>query len=210
MNSFGKSEDGLISRYINRRVSGRISRWILSRWNDPNPFIATYITFIVGLMSFLFYLFGFELLGGIFIQFSSILDGVDGELARATGKTSLLGGFLDTLFDRFIDFSVLIAIFYTSFTKLYVSTSIFLVLYLVAMFSWFLVSYLHSVVRGLSIKDLFVKRVKRFASRDVRIFILFLSSIFYLSFYGVILSGLLSLAYILYGSIIVYLLLLKR
>jgi CDP-diacylglycerol--glycerol-3-phosphate 3-phosphatidyltransferase len=44
---------------------------------------------------------GYFLAGGILVLFSSAFDLLDGALARATGRTTRLGAFLDSTFDRF-------------------------------------------------------------------------------------------------------------
>jgi len=194
----GKREDGIVSKYINRRVSTRISRFILSRWSDPNPYIATLISFAVGLLSAYYYFIGFHILAGTLVQLASILDGVDGELARATNKMSELGGFIDTVLDRVVDFSVLLSIFYFMLTTGLYYDKVTFVLFLISIFGWFMVSYIHSLIRGVGLKDKVGVGFRRFASRDVRIFILFLFSLFSMSHLGVIVSGLLSLVYVAY------------
>jgi CDP-L-myo-inositol myo-inositolphosphotransferase len=49
-------------------------------------------------------------LGGILVQLASILDGVDGEIARASLHSSPFGGFLDSVLDRAADAAVLAAL----------------------------------------------------------------------------------------------------
>ena len=49
-------------------------------------------------------------LGGILVQAASILDGVDGEIARASLRESPFGGFLDSVLDRAADAAVLAAL----------------------------------------------------------------------------------------------------
>lgn len=50
------------------------------------------------------------LLASITLLLSGLLDSVDGILARITGKSSILGGFLDSISDRYSDAMVLGAI----------------------------------------------------------------------------------------------------
>ncbi len=50
------------------------------------------------------------LLAAVTLLLSGLLDSIDGVLARMTGKASLLGGFLDSLSDRYSDAMVLGAI----------------------------------------------------------------------------------------------------
>lgn len=195
MSICGKDEDGLVSKYLNRKISIRISSFILSRWSDPNPYIATTFSFFVGLLSGFTYLLGLNVLGGIFFQFASILDGVDGELARATGKAGPLGAFIDTILDRIIDSLVLISIFYISFIR-YSSGLFREILYIICLFAWFMVSYYHSVIRYVDSGGLVHGGVSRFASRDVRIFVVFIFSLFGSAIYGVYIAGMLSIIYL--------------
>jgi len=49
-------------------------------------------------------------LGGLLAAVAQILDGVDGQVARLTGKESAEGAFLDSVLDRYMDFSLLFGI----------------------------------------------------------------------------------------------------
>ena len=60
--------------------------------------------------------------GGIFAQLTSILDGVDGEIARLKFRESKYGGFLDSILDRYGD---LVIIFFMTLYCSYQTSSIF-------------------------------------------------------------------------------------
>ena len=98
--------DGFVARHLNRKVSLAISERVVER---ITPDQATWITFAVGLLSALIALFS-PLLGGILYQISSMLDGVDGEVARASMRTTRFGGYLDSILDRYVDFMFLSAL----------------------------------------------------------------------------------------------------
>jgi len=51
----------------------------------------------------LLYLWRLDPVAGILVQLASIVDGVDGELARARNMASPVGAFLDSLLDRIAD-----------------------------------------------------------------------------------------------------------
>jgi hypothetical protein len=96
----GKSQDGLVSRYLNRPLSRVMTRLLLRFPTTPNawtlfifpiPIIASLILFQGTYWSFL---------GGLVLfQVFSVLDGCDGELARAKFLESERGRQLDDLFD---------------------------------------------------------------------------------------------------------------
>jgi len=104
LNHLSKGGDGLISKYLNRKVSTLISRYIVNTPITPNA-----ISLIILLMSIpTFFLlatgiYPWLILGGFLIQFMSILDGVDGEIARMKFLGSKWGGYLDANLDKYID-----------------------------------------------------------------------------------------------------------
>jgi CDP-L-myo-inositol myo-inositolphosphotransferase len=96
-----KKTDGFISRNINRRVSGLISRLFVKTPLTPNQI--TWSALVVGLMSGFLVSKGTPLdiaLGGILFQFASIYDGCDGEIAKLKLASSKLGEWLDTVCDN--------------------------------------------------------------------------------------------------------------
>jgi len=102
------SGDGLISRHLNRKISTRISTLLV---DHVTPNQMTIITFLLGILSALVNFISVPL-AGIMYQISSILDGVDGEIARASMKTSRFGGYVDSVLDRYVDFAFLLALAY--------------------------------------------------------------------------------------------------
>ena len=108
-----KPLDGPVSRRINRRLSGPISLVLLRAGVSPGA--ATVATFFFALAAAAVLALGVVwpaalVAGGILVQLASILDGVDGEIARASLRTSPFGGFLDSVLDRAADTAVLAAL----------------------------------------------------------------------------------------------------
>jgi phosphatidylglycerophosphate synthase len=99
--SLPKASDGPVSRFLNRPVSTRITM-ALSRLRVP-PAVPTAVSFLVGFAAACFLAAGQGIAGGLLIHASSMLDGVDGETARLTYRTSARGALLDSLADRVID-----------------------------------------------------------------------------------------------------------
>jgi|GEM_PF-2261271 len=99
-NSLIKDTDGWFSRRLNRPVSLRISRYLIRY--PIHPHVITFFTFLVGLASGWLAAQGsylFIVMGSVLYQISSILDGVDGEVARGKFKTSRMGQWLDMVCD---------------------------------------------------------------------------------------------------------------
>jgi len=97
----GKPGDGLVSRWINRPVSQRITLLALTI-PGARPVHATAATALIALAMFAVLLSGGPLgliLGGVLFQAASVVDGVDGEMARATHRASAAGAALDSAVD---------------------------------------------------------------------------------------------------------------
>lgn len=98
--SLKKDTDGWFSSNLNRPVSLCLSRILVHYPVHPN--VLTLITLLVGVLSGILSGFGGYsclALGGILYQAASILDGVDGEIARAKFLVSRSGMWLDTVCD---------------------------------------------------------------------------------------------------------------
>ena len=105
--STGKQSDGFVSEHLNRPISQFISLRLL-KLSWIRPIHGTIAACILGLAMALCLFFGGEAglyAGAILFQSASIIDGVDGEIARATLRTSKMGATLDTAGDAATNFS---------------------------------------------------------------------------------------------------------
>ena len=93
--------DGVIARHLNRPVSRRISERLLSR--DVKPWQISVASFLSTLTAGLAFAIGHASTGGLIAQFASVLDGVDGQVARVRYQDSPFGGVYDALLDRIGD-----------------------------------------------------------------------------------------------------------
>lgn len=96
-----KPGDGIISRTLNRPISQAISRLLL-RAPLIRPIHATWLTALLAAAMLTCLLWGGEaglLAGALLFQAASIIDGVDGEIARATFRSTDFGAKLDSLVD---------------------------------------------------------------------------------------------------------------
>src|SRR4030095_7328210 len=95
-----KPQDGFISRFVNRPISRRITRLLLKFPIHPNAW--TIAIFVLPLIACVFLIRGdyvSVVLGAAIFQVFSILDGCDGEIARAKNLESKFGERLDNLCD---------------------------------------------------------------------------------------------------------------
>ena len=95
-----KAVDGIISRHLNRHLSLAVSRRIAHTRVMPNH--VTGVTFSLGVLSAVFAAVGGSIawaIAGVLFQATSVLDGVDGELARVRMDGSVMGEWLDTISD---------------------------------------------------------------------------------------------------------------
>jgi CDP-L-myo-inositol myo-inositolphosphotransferase len=102
----GKAGDGLVSRWLNRPISQRITLLVLAI-PGIRPVHVTIVNALIAVPMLLCLLLGGHnglLLGAILFQAASILDGVDGEMARATFRTSREGAALDSAVDMALNF----------------------------------------------------------------------------------------------------------
>ena len=101
LRSTGKTTDGWVSRRINRPVSRVCSLIALEFGFSANT--ASLVTLLVGLAcAWVAAQPGYlaVVMAGVLFQLASILDGVDGEIARATVTESASGARIDTIVDQ--------------------------------------------------------------------------------------------------------------
>jgi phosphatidylglycerophosphate synthase len=96
----GKSQDGMVAKFLNRPISRVITRLLLKLPITPNAW--TVLIFAPALVAFVFLVRGDYtgfLVGTAIFQLINILDGCDGEIARAKYLDSERGRHLDALCD---------------------------------------------------------------------------------------------------------------
>src|SRR5207249_6527747 len=95
-----KPQDGFVSRFLNRPMSRRITSFLLKFPIHPNAW--TISIFVLPLIAGAFLVRGgykSVVIGAAIFQVFSILDGCDGEIARAKNLESKLGERLDYFCD---------------------------------------------------------------------------------------------------------------
>jgi len=115
----GKPGDGIVSRHLNRPVSQAMTR-ILLRWPGARPWQATLLAALLGVaMALALFLGGATglIAGAILFQLASIVDGVDGEIARATFRSSARGAMLDSVTDAATNLSFVAGVSFNLYTR---------------------------------------------------------------------------------------------
>jgi len=108
-----KSHEGPVDALINWRFSMRITRMLARRSLGVTPNHVTIVSIMVGLVACYLAAKGTWqalALGGFLMEVQSILDSVDGELARLRYQYSKLGQWLDNLTDDIVDNLFILAV----------------------------------------------------------------------------------------------------
>jgi NDP-sugar pyrophosphorylase family protein/phosphatidylglycerophosphate synthase len=110
LRSLRSEKDGPVARYLNRPLSLAITRAI-SRFR-PSPNAVSFAAFLTAMLAAVAVaLPDFpRIAAAALVQFASVIDGVDGEVARATFRDTRFGAFLDGILDRVGDAAVLAAV----------------------------------------------------------------------------------------------------
>ena len=93
--------DGVVSRYLNRPLSRPMAKAVSQTPATPN--MVTSFTLLLALAAGAMVAAGWHIAGGIAIQAVSVIDGVDGELARLKNLATRFGGVFDAVSDRYAD-----------------------------------------------------------------------------------------------------------
>jgi phosphatidylglycerophosphate synthase len=108
------------------------------------------------------------LLAGLLVVFGGVFDLFDGSLARATGKASRLGAFMDSVFDRWGEGVIYVGIAFGCVSQFAVGAA----LATAALASAFMVSYARAKSEGLGFTEGTGMAAVGLAPREVRIVIL--------------------------------------
>lgn len=169
----GKSNDGPVSRWLNRPISTRISKFLVNFNITPNQI--SFVSFVLSMIAAGLFALGnywFLAIGGIVAQFASIIDGSDGEVARLKYLSSDYGGWLDAVLDRYADAFLLFGLTWYVYSQDLSPWA--LGIGFLAIIGSFMLSYTAD-----KYDNLMKKRTKKGLrmGRDVRVFLMFLGAI---------------------------------
>jgi len=185
------TDDGYVSAYLNRPLSLRLSSLLAKARISPN--LITLVSFLLALGGAVFlslqgYMAG--LMGGLLVQFSSVVDGCDGEVARLRQIASPRGGWLDTILDRYAELAVVLAITFS-----YASSHPGPLVWMGGLFSisgYYMASYVtkeFALRHGKAYPPNFLNRIKR---RDLRLLGISVGAVIGIAFEAMVGLGVLS------------------
>ena len=176
--------DGYVSRYINRKISDPIAKLLTRTRITPNQI--SWASFGLAVLSFLSFIYNWNIAAGLLAQLSSIIDGVDGSLARLKSMSSAFGGFLDSILDRYADILIMLGLTIWS-----VSNEAYPYIWLVGFLSitgTLGVSYSRARV-SVELRNHFDRGFLSLASRDIRLFIVMIGAIIGQGYFSLIVIG---------------------
>ena len=178
--------DGLVSRHLNRRASRPIAKALSHTPVTPNQ--VSVLSLVIAAGAFASFVAGLPIVGGVLAQVCSIVDGVDGDLARLTGASSRFGGFLDAVIDRYADALILLGL--TIWAAGGDNPTLAWTAGFVALAGSFTVTYTRARIDEAR-RTLFDRGLVSMASRDVRLLLVMIGSVLGLGLPTLILLGVL-------------------
>jgi len=191
--------NGYVSRHINRKMSEPMARLLANTKVTPNQM--TWTAFGIALLSFVSFVLGQNIIAGLLVQLSSIVDGIDGSLARLKGKTSEFGGFLDSVLDRYAD--ILIVLGLTLWSLSQESYPGIWIAGFLAITGTICISYTRARINP-NHRHLFDKGLKSLASRDIRLFLIMLGAVIGQAYFCLITIAAITNLVVFYRLIYVY------
>ena len=124
--------------------------------------------------SFLSFAYGYPIAAALLVQASSIVDGIDGDLARLKGLTSVFGGFMDSVLDRYADALIVMGLTLWAAGDA-PSVTVWITGFL-ALAGTFAVTYSRARVEGLP-RNVFDRGIASMGSRDVRMLLIMVGAL---------------------------------
>ena len=165
--------DGVVSRHLNRRLSRPAARLLGHTPVTPNQ--VSVASLGVALGSFLCFAYGYHIAAALLVQVSSVVDGIDGDLARLKGLTSVFGGFMDSVLDRYADALIVMGLTLWAAGDASNETMAWITGFL-ALAGTFAVTYSRARVEGLP-RNVFDRGITSMGSRDVRMLLIMVGAL---------------------------------
>jgi len=153
----------------------RWGRFVGKNFAFFSPMTWTWLSLVMAFGAFLTVVLGHIYVAFVLFLFSSLMDEIDGKVARYNHQATYLGGFTDGVVDRFVDFLIILSFFFLDFPDWSINLSLLLFTLLFAtLLPPFIVAYAN---HRQAIPDPTEKVIWRFAFR-VEYLVLFLASLF--------------------------------
>jgi len=180
-------------------MSEPMARLLAKTKVTPNQM--TWAAFGIALLSFISFVLGYNIIAGLLVQLSSIVDGTDGSLARLKGMTSEFGGFLDSVLDRYAD--ILIVLGLTLWSLSHETYPGIWLAGLLAITGIICVSYTRARINP-NHRHLFDTGFKSLASRDIRLFLIMLGAVIGQAYFCLVVIAVLTNVVVFYRLIYMY------
>jgi len=164
--------DGIVSRHLNRRFSRPVARLLNHTPATPNQ--VTVVSLLLATGSLALFAAGYPIVAGVLVQVCSIVDGVDGDLARLKGLATPFGSFFDAVVDRYADGMVLLGL--TIWAADTNDGSLPWIAGFVALIGTFSVTYTRARIDATR-RTMFDQGLSSLASRDVRLLMIMVGAV---------------------------------
>jgi phosphatidylglycerophosphate synthase len=152
-----------VTRYLYRPLSLRAANLLAPTFVTPIQMTwVSALLFVAGAIAFGL---GSYILGALLTLIGEIVDCIDGDLARITGRTSRWGAFLDSVLDRWTDAALILGLAYSDMDSLGVAAGF-------ALTASFLVSYTRARAQSLG-----VDCPDGIGARDARVLVLVIAAL---------------------------------
>ncbi len=156
-----------------------MDRWGLfigKNFSFLSPMTWTWLSLVFAVIGFFMIVFNNIYWGFAFFLISTLMDEIDGKVARCQNEVTYLGGFTDGVIDRFVDFLLIMSFFFLDLPKWGLDINLMLFTLLFAtLLPPFIVAYAN---HRQAVPDATEKVIWRFAFR-VEYIVLFLAAIFF-------------------------------
>ncbi len=195
------SLEGPVSRYVNRRLSEPMARLLANTPVTPNQ--VSLASLIVALGALAAFAVGQPIAAGLLIQTSSVVDGVDGDLARLRGRASRFGAVFDAVLDRYADAAIVGGMAWWAWAHPHLSGPQPFVVGLAALCGFLMVSYSRARMEREGYRDA-LSGGALLASRDVRLLLAAVGSVVGQTYWTLVVLGALSYLVIVWRLWLIY------
>ena len=195
------SLEGLVSRYLNRRLSRPLARLLAPTPVTPNQ--VSVLSLVVAFAAFAAFGLDQAIAAGLLIQASSVIDGVDGDLARRQGRASRFGAVFDAFLDRVADAAVVGGMAWWAWEHPERAGPEPFVVGLATLTAFLMVSYSRARMEAEGYRELLAGPAL-LASRDVRLLLAAVGSAVGQAYWTLVVLGAMSAASLVWRLVLVY------